>query len=245
MKAILLAPVDLLWNGGIGTYVKAAAETHADVGDKANDAIRVDGADLRVKVVGEGGNLGLTQRGRIEFAQAGGKVNTDALDNSAGVDCSDHEVNIKILLDQLVTHGDAREGAAQRAARRDDRRGLRPRAGRQLLAERGARREPGARGADADRARPAGHRPGGAAPGWTAGWRRCRPRRSSATWTRSGEGLTSPELATLLAHVKLRLKHEVLASELPDADVFARQAARVLPDPAAGAVRRGHPRRTR
>ncbi|MGV9271719.1 NAD-glutamate dehydrogenase [Streptomyces griseosporeus] len=106
MKAILQAPVDLLWNGGIGTYVKASTESHADVGDKANDPIRVDGKDLRVKVVGEGGNLGLTQLGRIEFAQAGGKVNTDAIDNSAGVDTSDHEVNIKILLNGLVADGD-------------------------------------------------------------------------------------------------------------------------------------------
>ncbi|MFF9409950.1 NAD-glutamate dehydrogenase [Streptomyces anandii] len=106
MRAILKAPVDLLWNGGIGTYVKASTESNADVGDKANDAIRVDGADLRVKVVGEGGNLGCTQLGRIEFAQAGGKVNTDAIDNSAGVDTSDHEVNIKILLNGLVTDGD-------------------------------------------------------------------------------------------------------------------------------------------
>ncbi|MFD7990485.1 NAD-glutamate dehydrogenase [Streptomyces mexicanus] len=106
MRAILKAPVDLLWNGGIGTYVKASTESHADVGDKANDAIRVDGRDLRVKVVGEGGNLGCTQLGRIEFAQAGGKVNTDAIDNSAGVDTSDHEVNIKILLNGLVTDGD-------------------------------------------------------------------------------------------------------------------------------------------
>ncbi len=105
MKAILAAPVDLLWNGGIGTYVKARAESHADVGDKANDAIRVDGADLRVKVVGEGGNLGLTQLGRIEFATNGGRINTDAIDNSAGVDTSDHEVNIKILLDQAVRDG--------------------------------------------------------------------------------------------------------------------------------------------
>ncbi|MBD0841976.1 NAD-glutamate dehydrogenase [Streptomyces sp. TRM68416] len=106
MKAILKAPVDLLWNGGIGTYVKASTESHADVGDKANDAIRVDGADLRVKVVGEGGNLGLTQLGRIEFATHGGRVNTDAIDNSAGVDTSDHEVNIKILLNGLVSDGD-------------------------------------------------------------------------------------------------------------------------------------------
>ncbi|MFF1295045.1 MULTISPECIES: NAD-glutamate dehydrogenase [unclassified Streptomyces] len=106
MKAILKAPVDLLWNGGIGTYVKASTETHADVGDKANDPIRVDGADLRVKVVGEGGNLGLTQLGRIEFSLTGGKINTDAIDNSAGVDTSDHEVNIKILLNGVVADGD-------------------------------------------------------------------------------------------------------------------------------------------
>ncbi|MFF4581657.1 NAD-glutamate dehydrogenase [Streptomyces sp. NPDC001389] len=111
MQAILQAPVDLLWNGGIGTYVKATAETHADVGDKANDAIRVNGSDVRAKVIGEGGNLGLTQLGRIEFARTGadgegGKVNTDAIDNSAGVDTSDHEVNIKILLNALVTEGD-------------------------------------------------------------------------------------------------------------------------------------------
>ncbi|MFF4830858.1 NAD-glutamate dehydrogenase [Streptomyces sp. NPDC001315] len=106
MKAILQAPVDLLWNGGIGTYVKASTETHSDVGDKGNDAIRVDGRDLRVKVVGEGGNLGLTQLGRIEFARQGGRINTDAIDNSAGVDTSDHEVNIKILLNGLVADGD-------------------------------------------------------------------------------------------------------------------------------------------
>ncbi|MFF1559212.1 NAD-glutamate dehydrogenase [Streptomyces sp. NPDC058279] len=111
MQAILKAPVDLLWNGGIGTYVKATAETHADVGDKANDAIRVNGADVRAQVIGEGGNLGLTQLGRIEFARVGaggegGKVNTDAIDNSAGVDTSDHEVNIKILLNSVVADGD-------------------------------------------------------------------------------------------------------------------------------------------
>ncbi|MFE0176404.1 NAD-glutamate dehydrogenase [Streptomyces sp. NPDC059002] len=106
MKTILQAPVDLLWNGGIGTYVKSSAESNADVGDKANDAIRVNGADLRVKVVGEGGNLGLTQLGRIEFARTGGRINTDAIDNSAGVDTSDHEVNIKILLNAVVANGD-------------------------------------------------------------------------------------------------------------------------------------------
>jgi glutamate dehydrogenase len=106
LTAILKAPVDLLWNGGIGTYVKASTESHADVGDKANDAIRVNGKQLRAKVVGEGGNLGLTQRGRIEYAISGGHICTDFIDNSAGVDCSDHEVNIKILLNPLVTAGE-------------------------------------------------------------------------------------------------------------------------------------------
>jgi glutamate dehydrogenase len=98
IRAILTAEVDLLWNGGIGTYVKAGTESHLDVGDKTNDAVRVNGRDLRCLVVGEGGNLGLTQRGRVEFAMRGGYVYTDFIDNSAGVDCSDHEVNIKILL---------------------------------------------------------------------------------------------------------------------------------------------------
>jgi glutamate dehydrogenase len=105
LRAILLAPADLLYNGGIGTYVKASTETNAMVGDKANDAIRVDGRDLRVKVVGEGGNLGMTQRGRIEAALQGVILNTDAIDNSAGVDCSDHEVNIKIFVDRMVAAG--------------------------------------------------------------------------------------------------------------------------------------------
>ncbi|WP_406450713.1 NAD-glutamate dehydrogenase [Streptomyces sp. NBC_00876] len=106
MQTILKAPVDLAWNGGIGTYIKSSAESNADVGDKANDAIRVNGEDLRAKVVGEGGNLGATQLGRIEFARTGGRINTDAIDNSAGVDTSDHEVNIKILLNGLVRDGD-------------------------------------------------------------------------------------------------------------------------------------------
>jgi glutamate dehydrogenase len=106
IHALLKAPVDLLWNGGIGTYVKASSESHAEVGDKANDALRVNGRELRCKVVGEGGNLGFTQRGRIEYALGGGRILTDAIDNSGGVSCSDHEVNIKILLDQVVRDGD-------------------------------------------------------------------------------------------------------------------------------------------
>jgi len=106
IQAILRAPVDLLWNGGIGTFVKASAENHLDVGDRGNDALRIDGTELRCKVVGEGGNLGFTQLARVEFAQRGGRINTDAIDNSGGVDCSDHEVNIKILLNQIVAGGD-------------------------------------------------------------------------------------------------------------------------------------------
>lgn len=106
ITAILKAPVDLLFNGGIGTYVKAKWERNADVGDKANDSVRINGEDLRCLVVGEGGNLGLTQPGRIEAARAGIRLNTDAIDNSAGVDCSDHEVNIKIALDEVVAQGD-------------------------------------------------------------------------------------------------------------------------------------------
>ncbi|MBD3656463.1 NAD-glutamate dehydrogenase [Marinobacter sp.] len=106
---ILKAPVDLLWFGGIGTYVKAKSETHGDVGDKANDGLRVDGGELRCKVVGEGGNLGMTQLGRIEFALNGGRLNTDFIDNSGGVDCSDHEVNMKILLNRAVALGDLTE----------------------------------------------------------------------------------------------------------------------------------------
>jgi glutamate dehydrogenase len=106
IRALLRAPVDLLWNGGIGTYVKASGEAHQEVGDKANDALRVDARELRCRVVGEGGNLGFTQRGRVEFALAGGRINTDAIDNVAGVNTSDHEVNIKILLDKLVADGE-------------------------------------------------------------------------------------------------------------------------------------------
>ncbi len=107
--AMLEAEVDLLWNGGIGTYVKASSETNAEVGDRANDALRVDGNELRCRVVGEGGNLGFTQLGRIEYALSGGRIYMDAIDNSAGVNCSDHEVNIKILLDAIVEAGDMTE----------------------------------------------------------------------------------------------------------------------------------------
>ncbi len=106
IRAILRAPVDLFWNGGIGTYVRASDEDDVDAGDRANDALRVTGSEVRALVVGEGGNLGFTQRGRIEYALAGGRINTDFIDNSGGVDCSDHEVNLKILLGIAETRGD-------------------------------------------------------------------------------------------------------------------------------------------
>jgi glutamate dehydrogenase len=111
MKALLGAPVELLWFGGIGTYIKAGHQSHQEVGDKANDSIRIDGSKIKAKVIGEGANLGVTQAGRIEYARSGGRVNTDAIDNSAGVDSSDNEVNIKILLGAAIDHGELDKGA--------------------------------------------------------------------------------------------------------------------------------------
>src|SRR5580692_7616067 len=106
VKAILKSHVDLFWNGGIGTYVKATFESHSDVGDRSNDAVRVDARELNCKVIGEGGNLGVSQLGRVEFARRGGRLNTDFIDNSAGVNCSDLEVNLKILLNGAMRAGD-------------------------------------------------------------------------------------------------------------------------------------------
>ncbi|WP_189222175.1 NAD-glutamate dehydrogenase [Saccharothrix coeruleofusca] len=225
MKAVLLAPVDLLWNGGIGTYVKASTESHGEVGDKANDAIRVNGADLRVKVVGEGGNLGLTQRGRIEFARAGGKVNTDALDNSAGVDCSDHEVNIKILLDELV-----RDGELDRD-RRDELLGqMTDEVGELVLADNYSQNTVlGVSRAHAEGMLSVHARLVADLEERGALDRALEALPSAAEFKaleKQGRGLTSPELATLLAHVKLALKEEVLASDLPALDTVARK----LPD---------------
>ena len=225
LRAILLAPVDLLWNGGIGTYVKASTETHADVGDKANDAIRVDGNELRVKVVGEGGNLGMTQRGRIEYARTGGKVNTDAIDNSAGVDCSDHEVNIKILLDRLVDDGvlPAEQRNPLLAEMTDEVAGL-------VLADNYAQNEVlGIGRAHAApmlsvHARLVDHL--AATRGLDRKLEVLPTRAQFAALEQAGDRLTSAELATLLAHVKLALKDDVLHSELPDTDVYAE----ILPD---------------
>ncbi|PRX48706.1 glutamate dehydrogenase [Prauserella shujinwangii] len=230
VHAILLAPVDLLWNGGIGTYVKAETETHAQVGDKANDAVRVNGSQLRVRVVGEGGNLGLTQRGRIEFARAGGKINTDALDNSAGVDCSDHEVNIKILLDQLVAAGELnREQRNELLERMTDE------VGELVLADN--YRQNAVLGISRAHAAPmlsVHQRLVAALEEKGALDRDLEALPSDAAFgelERTEEGLTSPELATLLAHVKLDLKDEILDSDLPDAEVFARRLPDYFPRP--------------
>lgn len=227
MKSVLKAPVDLLWNGGIGTYVKA--ETEADVGDRANDQIRVCGNEVRAKVIGEGGNLGVTSLGRIEFDLAGGRINTDALDNSAGVDCSDHEVNIKILIDSLVT---AEKVSAQERTglllsmtdevgalvltdnkHQNDLMGtsranaasmlsVHARMIKEFVTNRGLNRELEALPSEKE-----------------------IRRRSDA-----GIGLTSPELATLMAHVKLNLKDDVLASDLPDQEVFAARLPQYFPE---------------
>ncbi|GAB2925508.1 NAD-glutamate dehydrogenase [Rhodococcus aerolatus] len=236
VRAILLAPADLLWNGGIGTYVKAAGETHAEVGDKANDAVRVDGRDLRVRVVGEGGNLGLTQRGRIEYDRAGGRVNTDALDNSAGVDCSDHEVNIKVLLDGLVTRGEitARERVDLLEEMTDD-------VARLVLADNVEQNE--LVGVSRTLSVPLA----GVHARLLTALERDRgldrelevlpSRREMARLVERGEGLSSPETATLMAHVKLALKHELAESDLPDLDVFTGRLPLYFPT----ALRERHP----
>jgi glutamate dehydrogenase len=215
VRAVLLAPVDLLFNGGIGTYVKASSESALDVGDKANDAVRVDGEQLRVRVVGEGGNLGLTQRGRIEYALAGGRVNTDAIDNSAGVDTSDHEVNIKIALNRVVDEdrldptgrarllaemtdevaadvlGDNYAQNAALAAESFGARSLLDAHQRYLRAlERAGRLDRAVEALPDDRA--------------------------LAERRRDGQALTNPELCVLLAYAKIQVGDAVLHSGLPD-----------------------------
>ncbi|MGI5128839.1 NAD-glutamate dehydrogenase [Pseudonocardia sp. CA-107938] len=230
IAAILRAPADLLWNGGIGTYVKASDEPHEAAGDKTNDGVRADGRELRVKVVGEGGNLGLTQKGRIEFARNGGKINTDAIDNSAGVDCSDHEVNIKILLDRLVASGElAREDRNAVLAEMTDE------VSRLVLAD------------NTDQNVVLGiaraH-----APSMVSVHARLTSDLESrrglvrklevlpddagfAALESAGSGLSSPELSTLLAHTKLDLTAAVLATDLPDTPAFADRLPEYFPRP--------------
>jgi glutamate dehydrogenase len=229
MKSILLAPVDLFWNGGIGTYIKAETESDADVGDRANDSIRVNGNQLRAKVVGEGGNLGVTQRGRIEFDLAGGHINTDAMDNSAGVDCSDHEVNIKILVDALVTAG--KVAAAERT---DLLMSMTDEVGRLVLADNMSQNDlMGTSRANAASLLPvhaAQIRDLAANRGLNRELEALPSEKEIRRRMETGLGLTSPELATLMAHVKLALKEDVLASELPDQEVFAGRLPDYFPE---------------
>ena len=230
LRAILKAPVDLLYNGGIGTYVKASWQSHASVGDRASDGLRVDGRELRCKVVAEGGNLGCTQLGRIEYALNGGRINTDAIDNSAGVDCSDHEVNIKILLNVAIEAGvlAAGERDALLASMTDEVGLLVLRDNyyqTQSLAVSGLRAE---RMLDAQA-------------------RFIRHLEKSARLNRRVEflptdeelaerkaarrGLTSPERAVLLAYSKMELYEELLQSDLVDDDYVAESLPSYFPGP--------------
>jgi len=228
MQAIVKAQVDLFWNGGIGTYVKAAAETHADVGDKANDAIRINGKDLQAKVVGEGGNLGFTQLGRIEYALKGGRINTDFIDNVAGVDTSDHEVNIKILLDKVVAAGDLtpKQRNDVIASMTDE--------VAALVLKSNYRQNIGLANATAQ------------APALLhvhADWIRRLERQGlldreleflpSVQEIRrrkaDGRGLTSPELSVLIAYTKIVLEAELLKTSLPDDEYLAWKLASYFP----------------
>lgn len=229
ISALLKSPVDLIWNGGIGTYVKSANESHADVGDRANDAVRVNGGELRAAVVGEGGNLGFTQQGRIEYAQTGGRIYTDAIDNSGGVNCSDHEVNIKILLGKVVEQGDMTlkqrnellesmtDTVAELVLRQNY---LQPQALElshlraaanlsdhqrfiQILESEGR----------LDRA--IEYLPSD---------------EEIAKRQKAGTGLTNPELAVVMAYGKMWVYDNLLASDLPDAPYFVNELRQYFPD---------------
>ena len=230
IRAILRAPVDLLFNGGIGTYVKASAETHADAGDKTNDAVRVDATDLRCTVVGEGGNLGLTQRARIEYARRGGRINTDAIDNSAGVDTSDREVNIKILLDAVVAAGDltGKQRDELLASMTDEVAALvladnydQNVALSMALAQAPALLHVHAAYLDSLESRGEVDREVEDLPDDKA----LRERRAA------GEGLSAPELAVLLAYTKNLLADDLVAGTLPDDPALASVLHRYFPTP--------------
>ncbi|MFD6531607.1 NAD-glutamate dehydrogenase [Streptomyces sp. NPDC060184] len=228
MKAILRAPVDLLWNGGIGTYIKSSAETDADVGDKANDAIRVNGQDLRAKVVGEGGNLGATQLGRIEFARAGGEINTDAIDNSAGVDTSDHEVNIKILLNGLVRDGDMTvKQRNQLLAEMTDEVGALVL--RNNYAQNVALTNATAQAADLLHAHQRSMRRLESSGGLDRGLEFLPADRQIRELLAAGKGLSQPELAVLLAYTKITAADELIRTSLPDDPHLQRLAHAYFP----------------
>ena len=221
IQAMLYAKVDLLYFGGIGTYVKASDETHEEAGDRANDALRVDGRDLQASVLGEGANLGLTQRGRIEFAMKGGRLNTDAIDNSAGVDTSDHEVNIKILLRKLVTSGQLALPARNKllASMTDD-------VGRLVLRDNYLQTQAlTVAETQAVTLLPLHARSLRALEKSGLLNRAIEFLPDEAELTeraRLGKGLTRPELSVLLAYAKIWLYDQLLASDLPD-DAFLQE----------------------
>jgi glutamate dehydrogenase len=233
IRAILLAPADLLFNGGIGTYVKASTESHLDAGDKANDAVRVNGGELRVKVVGEGGNLGFTQRGRVEFALAGGKINTDAIDNSAGVDTSDHEVNIKIALNRVVEEGklDA-DGRVRLLAEMTDE------VAAAVLTDNHAQNATLAAEVTSARSLLDAHerfiRNLERAGRLDRAVEFLPDERGLVERRRDGQALTSPELSVLLAYAKLETGDAVLDSALPDDPALEDLLVGYFPQPLRG-----------
>jgi glutamate dehydrogenase len=230
LSAILKAPVDLLWNGGIGTYVKATSETHADVGDRANNALRVNGNELRCKVVGEGGNLGMTQKGRIEAGQAGVLLNTDFIDNSAGVDTSDHEVNIKILLNDAVQRGELTfEGRNKQLAEMTDE------VGRLVLWD-NYRQNQAITVMEHQSVRRLGSMAHFISTLEAEGMldRAVESLPTAAELTERkvrGQGLTRPELSVLLSYDKIRLFQQLLDSDVPEDPYLSRELVRYFPVP--------------
>ena len=228
IHTLLKAPADLLYNGGIGTYIKASSQSHLDANDRGNDALRVDATELRVKVIGEGGNLGMTQKGRIEFALAGGHLFTDAIDNSAGVDCSDHEVNIKILLSGLVRGGDMtdKQRVALLASMTDE-------VGQLVLSDNyqqtGAVSLEASMGFDMLNVHAQLIRKMEAAGALDRNIEFLPDDKNLAERAQMRVGLTSPELAVLLAYTKITLKEAILATPLPDAQELQQLLAEYFP----------------
>jgi glutamate dehydrogenase len=228
IKAILKAPADLFYNGGIGTYVKASQQSNAEVGDRANDAIRINGRDLRCKVVAEGGNLGFTQLGRVEFAQKGGHIYTDAIDNSAGVDCSDHEVNIKILLGIVEQDGEltGKQRNKLLAEMTDD-------VARLVLADNYYQTQSlsvsGVRGEKLLDAQAAFIRALEKAGRLNRAVEYLPSDDEIAERRAAKEGLTAPERAVLLAYSKMTLFDELVASQLIDDEYVARALVGYFP----------------